>query len=688
MIRSWAITTICAGLLVFAPLAFGSVEVWSKTVLQVGAILLLLLLFLPRSGIRRRPRPLAPLVIAGVFLVLVIFHLVPLPTGTVSALSPRNVELKAIGSETAESASGGGSAAKDTFRFTTLSMYPEATKNQLLPVLTYALVFLSIGYARLRRPQRLTLYATVICMGFAIALIGLLQRFSGTDKILWLRMPRYGGSFFGPFVNRNHFAGFTNMCIGLALGALVGMLRPWRMRRLKGRGEIVDYLAGREVGLSLLLIFALAVMSASVFACASRGGVISLAASFLVIFAIVASSSKHRKSLLLVVPLILVAFGASLLLADEAAFHRLATIWRILEIETEATGTSRPAIWNNTLDIARDFPIIGAGLGTFCFVYPIYRSFYTPAFCLHAHGDWFELPSEMGIMGLLLVLGFSVAFVIYAAKALRRCRDPLAWGLIVGGLAAFTAIFVHSFVDFNLHVPSNALYLTLIMALTIATSRRHRGLETHEREYDSDDVFNGRTHFALGKRIVWVIVILAGAGLWAWQLTCSYRAQHNLERFRSLVSAPRKTGTISGRGKHPDVGEILELAGDVTKCAGRNAEYHFEVGRELLFLATGPESTSGEVPGPLERLQILDASYEAFRQACKLNPIMGEYHFWLGQSYAAVGLNGAAEEEFAKATALFPSDRQMRIDIAQFYRRIGKPEKTGRALDAAESIQR
>ncbi len=684
MARSWAITIVCVALLVFAPLAFGSVEVWAKTVLQAGAVVLALLFFLPGRGIRRRSRPAAPLAIAGLFIALGLFQLVPLPKGMVGAISPRNVELKAIGSDTAESVSGRGSDSEDSFSFTTLSMYPEATKKNLLLVLTYALVFLSIGYSGLRRPQRLTLYATIICMGFVIALIGLLQSFSGTDKLFWLRTRRYGGSMFGPFVNRNHFAGFANMCMALALGALIGMLAPWRAKRLRSRGEIVDYLAGKEVGLSVLLILALAVMSASVFACASRGGLISLAAGFVFIFATVAARRRHRKSLLIVVPLIALAFGASLVMVDEPAFHRLATVWRVLEIDNEAVAALRPAIWKDTLHIAKDFPVFGAGLGTFCFVFPIYRTFYTPAFCLHAHGDWFEILSETGIIGPLLALALSTVFVIYVAKGMRHCRDPLSWGLMTGGLAAFIAIFAHSFVEFNLHIPSNALYLTTIMGLTIATSRREQGHRILRQAHASRHSLGERSHLDAVRHLVWVVAVLAAAGLWIWQLDRCYQAQRNLERFRVAAGSVGKKGAALERQERGSVDEILVLAEGVTTCSSADAEYHFEVGKKLLFLAAGRQTSSRGTFGPLERLQLLDASYEALQRACQLNPIFGEYHFWMGQSYVAAGLDTAAEKEFDKAAALFPSDVDMHTDIARFYQRIGEPEKAKKHFEAAE----
>jgi len=402
--------------------------------------------------------------------------------------------------------------------------------------------------------------------------------------------------------------------------------------------------------------------------------------SFLFVVVLVASTSRQRNSLFVLVPLIVVAFGASLLLAEERAFHRLATIWRILEIETAAEiGGLRAVVWKDTLSIARHFPVLGSGMGTFFFVFAIYRSFYTPAFCLHAHGDWFEHLGETGLVGMVLALALGTALVVYVVRGIRACRDPLAWGLMAGGLAALIAIFLHSFVDFNLHVPSNALYLSVITALTIATSRRQQSHEQHEEE----SVSRERAYTVFAKRVLWVVVVLSGAGLWSWQLMRGYRAERNLEAFRAAVSS-LEDGRAPPSGEQPKLlEEVLELADSVKKCAGKDAEYHFQVGQDLLFLAAGRETLPVTL-SPLERLQLLDAAHEALERACKLNPIFGEYHYWLGESYVAAGVDWEAEKEFEKAAVLYPSDLRMRKDIARFYQRIGNSERARHHLQAAE----
>src|ERR1043166_9868203 len=95
-------------------------------------------------------------------------------------------------------------------------------------------------------------------LGFAVAGLGILQHLTFNGKLYWVREMRYGGIPFGPFVNRNHFAGFAELVLPMSLvPLLLGRVRRERI-------IIVGILA--MIPLSALLLSA------------SRGGIISLGA--------------------------------------------------------------------------------------------------------------------------------------------------------------------------------------------------------------------------------------------------------------------------------------------------------------------------------------------------------------------------------------------------------------------------
>jgi O-antigen ligase len=114
-------------------------------------------------------------------------------------------------------------------------------------------------------------------------------------------------------------------------------------------------------------------------------------------------------------------------------------------------------------------PWAGTGLGTFEAVYPRYASSYDGLRLDHAHNDYFELLANTGLIGGLFGLAF-VAFLFWFGYVNLRSQKPEGRAFYGSALAACTGILLHSFVDFNLHLPSNAL-LFLIYAGLVTSGR-------------------------------------------------------------------------------------------------------------------------------------------------------------------------------------------------------------------------
>jgi O-antigen ligase len=110
-------------------------------------------------------------------------------------------------------------------------------------------------------------------------------------------------------------------------------------------------------------------------------------------------------------------------------------------------------------------PWIGTGLGTFETVYPRYASSYDGLRIDHAHNDYFELLANTGLIGGVFGLVF-VAFLFWHGYAnLRTAENRGGRAFYAGALAACAGILLHSFVDFNLHLPSNALLFLILAGL-------------------------------------------------------------------------------------------------------------------------------------------------------------------------------------------------------------------------------
>ena len=107
----------------------------------------------------------------------------------------------------------------------------------------------------------------------------------------------------------------------------------------------------------------------------------------------------------------------------------------------------------------------GAGPGTFYVAFPKYRQEKVVAFFDYAHNDYAQFASESGLLGLAL-LGVFVALSLGAALIAQwRRRDPLMRGMSFACIMGTTAILIHSWVDFNLQIPANAVLFMVILAL-------------------------------------------------------------------------------------------------------------------------------------------------------------------------------------------------------------------------------
>ena len=129
-----------------------------------------------------------------------------------------------------------------------------------------------------------------------------------------------------------------------------------------------------------------------------------------------------------------------------------------------------------------DYPLTGSGLGSFDAVFTRYKDMDLSGSPEHAHNDYVEFGSETGIVGFCL-LGLCVITSFLAALiALCRRHDPLMRGMAFSAVMGIIAIMVHSTVDFNLQIPSNALTFMAILALGwlslhLDSGHRHKGRE-------------------------------------------------------------------------------------------------------------------------------------------------------------------------------------------------------------------
>jgi len=102
-----------------------------------------------------------------------------------------------------------------------LTASPFATRTQLQLLLAdIVLIFLAAQAFRTLQDWR-GFFWFVMLFAFLVSGFGILQHLTFNGKLYWFREMRYGGIPFGPYVNRNHFAGFAELAIPISLVPLM-----------------------------------------------------------------------------------------------------------------------------------------------------------------------------------------------------------------------------------------------------------------------------------------------------------------------------------------------------------------------------------------------------------------------------------------------------------------------------------
>jgi O-antigen ligase len=390
---------ICA-LLVLAVLAHGGVEDWALSVLETGAGLLFLAWAVQLHWKKEQQFVISPL-------------LPPLAAFSVVVFG-------------------------QLFFHATASAFQTRVQLQLLLALMI-LLFLTAQAFRTLEDWR-GFFWFVMIFGFLVAIFGILQHLTFNGKLYWIREMRYGGVPFGPYVNRNHFAGFVELVLPVALVPLV-------------MGKV------RKEHWFLVALFAVLPLGA-LFLAASRGGIISFAAEMAVLALLLILRRAGGKHVLAGGVVLLVAFLLVSWLGVHQILQRFSSL-QSLEVSVGKRASMRADTWR----IFLDHPLAGTGLGTLQIAFPPYESLYDGKIVNHTHNDYLEALAETGIAGGLCCAWFLGVLFVGSLRRLLQLNSSFAAVLHLSGLVGCCGLLVHSLVDFNLHIPANALLFFLMACL-------------------------------------------------------------------------------------------------------------------------------------------------------------------------------------------------------------------------------
>jgi len=437
-----AIEICVAFLVVFTPLAFGSVGLGPQIILISVSELIFLLWFIKSIKSGKTDYPSGVFIfLFTVFLALIFFQTIPLPKFLLKALSPA----------TYKNYMDFLPGYKEHFMWRSISIYPEATKLEFFKFLSYGFIVFVIANSLNKKQQLLRILTVISVTGFIVACFGIVQKFTSNGMIYWVQPVPEGASQFGPFVNKNHFAGFMELTIPIT-AAFVFISERLEKKSFFGFMAIVMLLA--------------------LFLCLSRAGIVSFLAASGLIFLAAFLRRSLKRYLFYVLPAALLIAVFAFLIAKAPLVERFSA--------APAAIQGRWQIYKDIFRMFKDFPLFGVGLGDFGKIFSMYKTFASDVVYANAHNDWLQFLTETGLIGLFYIVALMVLFfkdIFYChflgrgdcvlLKATRLRHDRVVIIIIAAGLVSLISIIFHGIFDINLHIPSNVLLVCIIGAVLI-----------------------------------------------------------------------------------------------------------------------------------------------------------------------------------------------------------------------------
>lgn len=320
---------------------------------------------------------------------------------------------------------------------------------ELIRILIYAILFLAIVSNLSGRGSSRAVGLTLVTVAAAIASLAVYQYFTHSPQILYLPKPKeYFGRASGTYICPNHLAGFLEMILPIGLAfSLVG--KVGHLTRIGLGYATVVILAG--IGVTL-----------------SRGGWLAAGLALVAFLAVLAWQRIHRVAAVVALIAIL-AIGGAFVVKNRHFQKRI----EMAVVEGKPNDV-RFLMWRPAIQMWNDHFWWGVGPAHFDYRFRHYRPEALQTRPEWAHNDYLNLLADWGLAGGLMVAGAWLLLglgIQRTWKYVRRSSHDLTPGLsnrfawLIGASTGLLAILLHSFVDFNMNVPANAIVCVTLMAI-------------------------------------------------------------------------------------------------------------------------------------------------------------------------------------------------------------------------------
>jgi len=434
MIRHFAtvVAVVLAALLFCAPLPFGAVTRWGSAAVQ-GVVFAALAL----AAVTARSRDLKTvgvpaLALAGIA-VLGVLQSFSWPRVLAAVVSPRSASLWAT-SRTGRVA---------------LSLSPDVSARTALTWGAVAAVLTVSAVAARRRERRRWLAAAVLGAALFQILYGAGPWMARSAEIWKTPVPGDPTRLRGTFVNPDHLAAYLEIALAIAFAWGWWGMRQARRWQIPVESRLA--LAAPPVVIWFVLFMGLAFTG-------SRGGLAAAVTAVVAQGLLVALSARRRWLAPVGAVVALAGIGVVAAVGFQEGFGRLAATSAY-----EVTWSSRRQMFAATLDLWRDFPWLGAGLGAFRDAIPLTQPGDLRGTWWHAHSDWLELLATVGVIGAAVFLAGLVFLVVRLARGWIANRPSEDRAVMLAALGALVSLAIHESIDFGLTMPATAVTLAALL---------------------------------------------------------------------------------------------------------------------------------------------------------------------------------------------------------------------------------
>ena len=324
----------------------------------------------------------------------------------------------------------------------------------------------------------------IVCSGLFQAFYGSMMVLTGIEWLVWEPKTTGSGVATGTFVNRNHLAGYLEITLACGLGLLIAQLKDHHFENNKARLQhLLETLLSPKIVLRLILC----IMVIALVMTRSRMGNIAFFTSMLLcggmhLFLI---KKFSRSALILFASLLIIdTFIVSQWFGLEELAARLNITMTSVEIKEVAstrnidvidekkhykliTGDGRDQAWEQAKKLAKSHYLTGTGYGSFYTLFPQYRDGTSMGFYDFVHNDYLQFIIEFGLIGSFFLAMLAFMALQNSIATQRHSKNKAAISGAFACMMGISAIAIHSWTDFNLYIPANAMLICILLALSI-----------------------------------------------------------------------------------------------------------------------------------------------------------------------------------------------------------------------------